>query len=267
MEVLLSFAQEKEDIILYEMLKDVKEPICWVDVGANDPVVISVTKFFSNMGGYGINIEPQHEMIVKLIEDRPRDINIEAGIGNSRGELVLYGEGTGAGFDANCDITKSGKKRIVPIITLKDVFEEHIKNNTIHFLKIDVEGWEKACLQGMDFCKFRPWIVAIESSDPRTGESSYEEWEYILLENGYFLAGIDGINRFYVSSSQQQRKERFKNVEELDKIYKILRYPEAIGGTRFYQIALKIYTMRIMQPVRFFRNKRKNKIGTKLFGE
>lgn len=51
MDILLSFSQECEDIILHHMLRDVKEPIRWIDVGANDPIDISVTKFFSLRGG------------------------------------------------------------------------------------------------------------------------------------------------------------------------------------------------------------------------
>ena len=51
MKILMSFAQEKEDIILYQLLQNINEPIRWIDVGANDPIDISVTKFFSVRGG------------------------------------------------------------------------------------------------------------------------------------------------------------------------------------------------------------------------
>lgn len=53
MEYLLSFSNEKnmEDIILYHALKT-KSEIFWIDVGANDPVFDSVTKFFSCGGGW-----------------------------------------------------------------------------------------------------------------------------------------------------------------------------------------------------------------------
>lgn len=52
MEYLLSFSHEKnmEDIILYHVLKP-ETNIFWIDVGANDPVFDSVTKFFSVRGG------------------------------------------------------------------------------------------------------------------------------------------------------------------------------------------------------------------------
>ena len=50
MEYLLSFSHEKnmEDVILYHALK--RKDIFWIDVGANDPVFSSVSKFFSTGG-------------------------------------------------------------------------------------------------------------------------------------------------------------------------------------------------------------------------
>lgn len=46
-----SYAQELEDIILYVALQDVDEGF-YIDIGANDPIEISVTKFF--MTGDGV---------------------------------------------------------------------------------------------------------------------------------------------------------------------------------------------------------------------
>ena len=50
MEYLMIFSQDDEDLILYHVLKNVSK-IRWIDVGANDPVYASVTKFFSMWGG------------------------------------------------------------------------------------------------------------------------------------------------------------------------------------------------------------------------
>ena len=49
-----SYAQDKEDLILADILKDVKEGF-YVDVGANSPTVYSVTKAFYEQGWNGIN--------------------------------------------------------------------------------------------------------------------------------------------------------------------------------------------------------------------
>ena len=52
-----SYAQEYEDIILYAIIGDVSDGF-YIDVGAYDPVDISVTKYFYDKGWHGINIEP-----------------------------------------------------------------------------------------------------------------------------------------------------------------------------------------------------------------
>lgn len=54
---LISYAQNHEDIMLWRALKSVQNGF-YVDVGANDPVLDSVTKLFYDRGWSGINIEP-----------------------------------------------------------------------------------------------------------------------------------------------------------------------------------------------------------------
>lgn len=86
MEVLVSFAQHAQDVILVHALKDYNpREVFWIDVGSNDPVNISVTLLFSMLGGHGINIEPQ-EMYRKRYENlRQRDINLFVGVGENGG--------------------------------------------------------------------------------------------------------------------------------------------------------------------------------------
>lgn len=52
MEYLLIFSQDDEDLILYHALKNINK-VRWIDVGANDPINASVTKFFSLRGVWG----------------------------------------------------------------------------------------------------------------------------------------------------------------------------------------------------------------------
>ena len=221
MQTLVSFSQECEDIILYHLLGKVLEPIFYVDVGANDPVFISVTKFFYDRGASGINVEPQHEFIEKLNADRPRDLNLEIGVGNESGTLKLYGEGTGASFDA--DIENESISREVAIMTLASVFKNHVPNKqTVHFLKIDVENFEKQVLEGMDFVNYRPWIVCMESTLPGSYTPSWESWEHILLSQNYEFIGMSGINRYYAAIEVKDRLNDFYDAEKLKEMYNII---------------------------------------------
>lgn len=136
MEFLLSFAQRREDIVLYHLLKNVNAPIRYVDVGARDPIIGSLTKLFYDRGASGINIEPQHDPFVQLEKDRPRDINLEIGISDKAGELTLYGSSAHASFDPNNSVSQK-VAHIVPVLSLSDVFNKYIRRDEdIHFLKL-----------------------------------------------------------------------------------------------------------------------------------
>ena len=80
----------------------------------------------------------------------------------------------------------------------------------IHFLKVDVEGFEAAVLQGMDFRRFRPWIVVVEATRPHSTEEVHEAWEPWLLQSDYALAYADGLNRFYLAAEQVELRPHFK---------------------------------------------------------
>ena len=85
--------------------------------------------------------------------------------------------------------------------TLAKVCEQHALD-TIHFLKIDVEGFEESVLAGADFVRFRPWIILIEATEPMSRRVNYTTWEPILTAADYRFVWFDGLNRFYVATEQ-----------------------------------------------------------------
>src|SRR5690606_4763100 len=82
----------------------------------------------------------------------------------------------------------------VPVRTLTDVLNEHAPG-TIHFLKVDVEGFERQVLEGLDLGRYRPWILVIESTLPNSTEERYADWEPLVTGSGYRFAYFDGLNR------------------------------------------------------------------------
>ena len=85
----ISYAQNHEDVMLYRALREVKEGF-YIDVGAQDPVIDSVTKAFYERGWRGINIEPNEEYFRKLQDDRPHDINLLTAVGREPGAISFY---------------------------------------------------------------------------------------------------------------------------------------------------------------------------------
>lgn len=193
-----SYAQYGEDIILLALLHDVDNGF-YVDIGANYPVIDSVTKIFYDNGWRGINIEPIPSLYRLLQVDRPEDVNLNIGIGDKKGEIDFFENETTPGhssFKADNAEQSTGdsiKRYKVKIKTLESVLNSS-KVKKINFLKIDVEGFEDAVIRSNDWVRYRPEVVCVESSIEKT------EWQKILEKNKYKLFINDGLNEYYIAS-------------------------------------------------------------------
>lgn len=54
---IISYAQNYEDVMLWRALKAIPAGF-YIDIGANDPDVESVTRLFYDAGWRGVNVEP-----------------------------------------------------------------------------------------------------------------------------------------------------------------------------------------------------------------
>ena len=213
-DVFVSYAQNGEDALLAHVLAGVERGR-YVDVGANDPETHSVTRAFYERGWSGINVEPVAEWHARLVEARPRDVNLRVAVAQAPGTVTLH-EFAGTGL-STLDPAVAGRHgragrestaRTVPALPLAEIFAQHAAGD-VHFLKIDVEGAEASVLAGADFRRHRPWIVVVEATEPLTGIPSHAAWEPLLLGAGYRLAHDDGLNRYYVSDEHAELADRF----------------------------------------------------------
>jgi FkbM family methyltransferase len=205
----VSYAQNLEDVMLWRALGNVKNGF-YIDVGASDPNVDSVTKVFYQAGWHGINLEPMPSQFSDLARERPRDINLQCAAAAENGTIEIWECDVRGWATASADVVAqhmagghSGIVHTVQAYRLADLCSKYV-DDQIHFLKIDVEGFEKSVILGMDFLCFRPWIMVIEATRPNSSEEAYMEWESEVLTNGYLLAYIDGLNRFYVAAEHRE---------------------------------------------------------------
>ncbi|KAK0330312.1 hypothetical protein LTR94_033320, partial [Friedmanniomyces endolithicus] len=96
----------------------------------------------------------------------------------------------------------------VPVRTLASICEEHVRGE-IHFLKVDVEGFEGEVLRGMDFARWRPWVLVIEATLPNSRETNHESWEHLVTGQRYRFAWFDGLNRYYVAEEHAELLAHF----------------------------------------------------------
>lgn len=229
----ISYAQNFEDVMLWRALKHVDQGF-YVDVGANDPDIDSVTKAFYERGWRGINIEPIPQWFERLQKERPRDINLQLAAGREPGEITLFeipDTGLSTAEKAFVERHKSergyqSRELKVQVETLTNICERY-HTAPIHFLKIDVEGMEEAVLEGLDLQKIRPWIILVESTLPNSQEERHAEWEPILLDAGYVHVYFDGLNRFYVANEHSELLHAFKAPPNVFDDFTLRRQQEA----------------------------------------
>nr|WP_226383473.1 FkbM family methyltransferase [Burkholderia mayonis] len=187
----------------------------YIDIGAQDPRVDSVSLLFYEQGWRGIHVEPTPHYADALRQQRPDETVVQAAVANQKDVLRFY-EIPGTGIStADPNIAAQHRERgfdaheiVVPCTTLESVFELSAGRD-IHWLKIDVEGFERQVLESWNDAPARPWIVVVESTWPMTQVERHEDWESILVKLGYCAVYFDGLNRYYVAEQRSELKQAF----------------------------------------------------------
>lgn len=220
---LVSYAQNAEDIKLYGYFHNIKQPGFYVDIGANHPVNDSVTKFFYLRGWRGINIEPQMRLYELLKVDRPKDKNLAIGI-SDKAEVAVLRQYAGDGLSTFSEEHKKGYENAdsplfnnysevkLKLKTLEEILAKFSKNIEVHFLKVDVEGFEYKTLKGNNWKKNRPWVICIES----TGQD--KRWVNILSKARYIKHLSDGLNDYYVAQEHSELIQNYRAVTSSESI-------------------------------------------------
>ncbi len=211
-----TYAQNFEDVMLYRALGDVDRGV-YIDIGAQDPDIDSVSKAFYERGWHGTHIEPVPEYAERLRVARPGDTIVEAAASNEIGTTTLTvfpftGLSTVdpalAQRSIDLGVRHQPEPVTVPTITLAALASQ-LPASTVHWLKIDVEGHERAVLEGWDTNTLRPWVIVVEATLPNAPTPNYAEWEPIVLEAGYTCVYDDGLNRFYIEPQRQDLAQAF----------------------------------------------------------
>ena len=223
-----SYAQNNEDVVLWRALGHV-DAGTYVDVGAADPVIDSVTKAFYDSGWSGVNVEPVTALAHRLREQRERDTTVQAAAGAAAGRLTLHqvaDTGLSTLDDDAAAALASGGYEVedveVDIVPLNDIIHSAgLGDGPIHFLKIDVEGAERDVLLGLDLARCRPWIVVVEATAPQSVRQTADEWHHLLADADYRFTLFDGLNRFYVAA-------------EHDELVPLVSYPACVFDQPFF---------------------------------
>ncbi len=196
-QILKTFSQNREDLIIEKLLT--YKPKTFIDIGSNHPIKFNNTYRFYLSGSRGINIEPNQYLINQYQNLRPKDNNLNIGIGLENTIKTFYQ------LDPDVDSTfsqrhaqkkiKDGCKLIdkynAKIFTLKEIFTKYFNNKQIDLLSIDTEGYDYQILQSNDWNIFRPAIICVEDNTLKT--------QQFLTKNHYAIKNITINNSIYIN--------------------------------------------------------------------
>lgn len=206
-----SYSQGGEDLVVEKLIG--KKKGYYVDVGANDPKRFNNTYRFYKRGWRGINIEPNYNLHLKLTNERPKDINLNLGIGTQERMIFFYqfnpdtistfSESTAKKYK-NMGFALVSRKSI-KVVPLRNVFANYLKGKSIDFLSVDTEGFDMQVLQSNNWKKYLPKVVCIEISQrnllkAESGRLDFEIKEY-LISKGYTEYFNNGVNAIFVLTS------------------------------------------------------------------
>lgn len=211
----VSYAQNFEDVLLWRALHHIESGF-YIDVGAQSPVVDSVSQGFYEKGWRGCHVEPTERYASELRQQRPDEPVFQVALGASDGTIELYeiadtGLSTtmAAIAEKHAGDGRHPVRHVVPQQTLDKLFED-LGRTEVHWMKIDVEGAEAIVLQGWRESVVRPWILVIEATRPGTPISVQHEWEQLVLDKGYARVYFDGLNSFFVSNERPELAAAFQ---------------------------------------------------------
>jgi len=202
------YSQNFEDVLLARCFSQVEHGF-YIDVGAQDPEIDSVTRYFYDKGWSGINIEPVTEF-AEAFKSRKRDLTICCAAGSEEEIIpmsITLENGLSTFNPENAaNIKELGfqiEKRNIQIRSLDSILEDFgIARTAFEFLKIDVEGYELNVIKGFDLNRYRPKIILCEVTKPNT---STKTKEFVPLcraieSYGYHRLHFDGLNQWWCLS-------------------------------------------------------------------
>lgn len=196
------YSQFGEDCVLLNWFTKQRQQRFFVDVGCYHPTKGSNTYALYRRGWRGINIDLDADKISAFRLRRPGDISLVAAVSDRAETLDVYSDkwystratldpsiGQGPGFERHAQITTTTLTAIIDTT--------RYQGRKIDLLSVDVEGFDLRVLQGLDFARYAPAVVLVESLLTRLEDILAGDLHGFMTARGYALANWVGYTLFY----------------------------------------------------------------------
>ncbi len=202
------FSSDGEDSILSKWIGGITNGF-YIDIGSNQPIKGSNTFGLNLKGWSGICIDPNPGLKLKYLFLRFSDLFINSAIvaDNKVKKRIFYY------YKNNNDLNTFSKKRVniqkklynrnpskvikVDLLDIKTLIEI-INNREVHFLNIDIEGFENTIIKSLLKNKILPWCIAIEELGRTCENINRSKIKFFLNKNGYFLGSRTFFTSIYI---------------------------------------------------------------------
>jgi FkbM family methyltransferase len=209
-----SFAQQGEDLILYNLLcHDLKiQSPSYLDIGAGDPVLSNSTYALYLTGCRGVLVEPNPTLVKRLKAVRPGDIVIGCGVGLQgasdadyyviRGQWPLntFSPDVVAEYRRQAPTDPVERVLRMPLIPINRLMADHFEGAP-DLLSIDIEGLDLAVLRSMDYRAHRPAAICAETKKPGMPHDATPVARF-LRGKGYVACAGSLYNTIFVDRSR-----------------------------------------------------------------
>ncbi len=219
-----SYSQSGEDIIISDLFNrlGISHP-SYLDIGANEPVSLSNTFRLYSRGSKGVCIEPNPVLFEKIRNKRSRDVAINAGVAfdeKTEADFYLFPEKlhglntfskSEAEFWEHTGNDEIGQHKVekvlrIKLIDINKIMEEHF-SPWPNLISLDVEGLDFEIAKKIDFKKFKPEVICVETLWFEKGNKETKNYPFIefIKDQGYFVYADTYINTIFC------RKDAYKN--------------------------------------------------------
>lgn len=213
----LSYAQFGEDLIMAHFFAQagIAQP-SYLDIGANEPRYISNTYFFYEKGASGVLIEPNPYLAKKLSKFRKNDTVVNAGIGltdQAAADFYLFpnqynGLSTFSKEEAEHwahtgmkGLGKVSYEKVIqmPLLAVNDILQKYFTDRAPHILSLDVEGLDLQILQSLDFNRWQPAMICVETLQYDSQQNGFKNNSIIsfMQEKNYAVYADTWVNTLF----------------------------------------------------------------------
>ena len=174
----------------------------YVDVGCWDPMRENTTYALYRKGWRGVNVDIDQAKIDVFNIRRRHDVNIASAVSDHVGVARYYQQGTWSVLNSleKVPISQRQKWREIEVSTntLTNILDStRYKNRQIDFLSVDVESHEVPVLKSLDYERYSPRVICVETWHTHIQAVLQSELYKLLTDRGYVLTNWIGLNLIF----------------------------------------------------------------------